>query len=68
MIAATMAQRIRNQIERLRGWYEGVEMDSSVQRSIDAAEEWLANGGLCRYANEDFDVLQRLTLYTKSSS
>lgn len=31
-----------------------------VHRAIGFAQQWLANGGLSRYSNEDFDVLNSL--------
>ena len=49
--------RIREDIAQLKKTaIERGQMPELAKLAIDNAEEWLANGGFCRYSCEDFDV------------
>ena len=65
----TMEESIRDRINRLKEWAEAEgRMDSGVKKAIDNAEKWLADGAVCRYSNQDCDILQSLIVFTKSAN
>lgn len=63
-----ISQQIQAEINRIKAATAYIDDNGNVQRrltqvqhtAIGNAEQWLANGGYSRYANEDFDVLSSL--------